>query len=170
MAIRSDSYGSVDEVAAFSQYLFDGNAVTFKESTQPTLTQVEKFIDRASSHINLALAEVGLTIPVTNTTAKLSLDDWVVSKAVEYVELTQRGAGFNDNENTRHISFRSMRKDAKEFVSSIRTALVDVGVTVNRELSRDLAFTGLTIQEDRTDPDDTGKEQPKFIRGQFEND
>jgi hypothetical protein len=167
MAIRDDSYGSVDEVKAFTRYLLGGQS-TFNSTTQPTITEVEKFIDRASGHLNVALSKAGFSTPVSNTTAALSLDDWVVARATEYVELTQRGQGFSDAEGSRYIAFRNMRKAAEDFVDTMQLGLKRLGVTVTYKASDGLAFTGLDAKAERDDPSDTSLAQPKFERGMWD--
>ncbi len=166
MALGADSYGTVVEVLAFTTYLLDGES-TFNSTSQPTLTQVEKFIDRASAYVNIALNTHGFTTPVTNTTAKLMLDDWVVGKATMYTELTLRGAGFNEEEGSRTSSFKSISNDAMEFVEDNALGLKRLGVTVGHALSDGLAFTALDDQDKRADPVDSSLEQPKFKRGLF---
>jgi hypothetical protein len=168
MTIRADSYGSAAEVIAFTKHLLDGQS-TFNSTTRPTGDEVEKFIDRASSYLNVSLSTAGLQSPVTNSTAKLICDDWVVQLASEYVELTQRGVGYNQEEGARYSLFSNLRKKADEFVGENRLGLARLGVTVTHELSEGLSFTGLTAQADRTDPTDTSKEQPFFSRKQFDN-
>lgn len=166
MAIRDDSYGSTGEVQAYTAHLLDGESA-FNTTTRPTGTQVEKFLDRASSYVNLALRNYGFSTPVTNSTAKLMLDDWVVNKATEFVELTQRGAGFNDGEGARSSVFSNMADEAMNFVKKNELGLKRIGVTVSERKSEGLAFTGLDDQDERSDPDDSSLEQPFFRRGQF---
>ena len=167
MAIRSDSYGSVAEVVAFTPHLLDG-ATTYSETTRPTLTQVEKFIDRASGYLNTALRNAGITTPVTNSTGKLMLDDWVVMRATEYVELTQRGTGYSDQEGSRTAAFHNMYASACDFADEIALGLKELGVTVDRNKSAGLAFTGQTVRSDRADPDDSSLAQPLIRRGLYD--
>lgn len=167
MGTRSDSYSSTGEVRAFTRHLLDAQS-TFNSTTQPTLTEVEKFIDRASGVLNLALSGKGLTTPVSNTTAKLACDDWVTERAVEYVELTQRGVGYSDGEGSRVASFRNLQKSAAEFAAINRLGFVRLGVTQTDRASDGLQFTGLDAHADRSDPSDTGLEQPLFTRHQFD--
>jgi|SRR3990167_6470110 len=168
MTLRGDSYGTVAEVLAYTRHLLDGEN-NFGNATRPTLTEVEKFIDRASGALNTALNTRGLKTPVTNSTAKLSLDDWVVSKAVAYIELTQRGTGYGEGEGNRAARFVSLNADALVFVKQAELGFKRLGVTENYRLSDGLAFTGQTAQADRADPDDSALEQPKFARGLFDN-
>ena len=106
MAIRADSFSSVDEVVAFTRHLLDGN-LSFNTTTRPTLLNVEKFIDRASACINIALYREGFTPSnvYANAVAKLVCDDWVTMMATKFVELTQRGTGYNANEGSRTDAF-----------------------------------------------------------------
>ena len=166
MAIRADSYGSVDEILAFTRHLLDGQE-EYNQHTRPRLAEVEKFIDRASGILNTTLEANGITSPVTNSTAKLAMDDWVVARAVEYAELTQRGAGYSDAEGSRINAFRSLNNSALDFVTSVLPGLKNLGVTVGYASSNGLAFTGMTAPDDRLDPDDSTLAQPKFKRGMF---
>ena len=167
MTLLTDSYGTVAEVLAFTMHLMDGES-NFNSTTSPTITEVEKFIDRSSAYVNISLQASGLSTPVTNTTAVLMLDDWVVSKASKMVELTQRGAGYSEGEESRTATFRAIGKDAAEFVADNLLGFKRIGVTVGHALSEGLAFTGLDDQDERDDPDDSTLEQPMFTRNKFE--
>jgi len=169
MALRGDSYGTVAEVQAYTQYLM-GWQSAFNSTTQPTLTQVEKFVDRASAAVNVALHTAGLAAPITNSTAKLLCDDWVTARASEYVELTRRGVGYSEAEGSRTVTLRGLYKDARDFVADARPGFVGLGVTETQRLSDGLQFTGLDAQADRDDRSDTGLVQPKFERGLFDAD
>jgi hypothetical protein len=83
--IGANSYGSVDEVRAFTRHLLDGSA-GFDTSTRPTLTEVVGFIDRVSGVLNSAIASGGFTVPISQATAVLACDDWVVTRAAAYVD------------------------------------------------------------------------------------
>ena len=166
MTVRADSYGSVVEVTAFTRHLLDGQTA-FNSTTVPTKTEIEKFIDRTSSYMNIALRTNGFAAPVTNSTAVLMFDDWVVDKASMLTELTQRGAGFSETEASRTTSFRTIADDAMEFVSDNVLGLKRLGLTVSEKLSDGLAFTALDDQDQRADPDDSSLEQPMFTRGLF---
>ena len=167
MAIRADSYGSVDEVTALTQTYLRGE-VEYNTLTQPTLTQVEKFIDRCSGVLNMALAQAGFAAPITNTTAKLSMDDWVTSKVAMYIEVSHRGSGYSGGENNRARLLDDLHSDAVEFVDDCALGLKLLGVTVTHAASESLTFTGLDAQDERSDPDDSSLEQPKFSRGLFD--
>lgn len=170
MAIRADSFSSTGEVRAYCRHLLDG-ADQFNTATRPTLTDVEKFIDRASGVLNLALAKSGLS-PAgvrANSTAKLACDDWVTAKAVGYVETTQRGSGSSGEENERFKITGSLSGSANKFVKDNNLGFKRLGVTVSHATSEGLVFTGETAAADRTDPSDTSLRQPLFKRGQYDD-
>lgn len=169
MTIRADSYSSTSEVKAMTRHRLNGQA-SFNSTTRPSGTELEKFIDRASGVMNIALAQHGF-LPanvITNSTAKLSCDDWVTMQAAKYVELTQRGTGFSDQEGSRIGAFKGLYKDAEIFVDMNKLGFQRLGVTQAFPLSAGLQYTGLTDQADRTDPQDSTLEQPFFRRRQFD--
>ena len=170
MTIRADSFSSAAEVTAYTRHLLDGQSA-FNSTTRPTVTELEKFIDRASGVLNVAIAAAGFT-PATiiaNSTAKLACDDWVTQKATKYVELTQRGTGYSADEGSRTAAF-DMGSDANEFIKMNALGFVRLGISQGYKMSDGLAFTGLDAQADRSDPDDTSLEQPLFSRRKFDND
>lgn len=170
MAIRADSFGTVAEVVSYTRHLLDGYT-TFNSTTRPTVTDVEKFIDRASGVLNVAIASHGFNPSAvrSNSTAKLACDDWVVQKATKYTEVTQRGTGYNADEGSRTAAF-SMERSAAEFVQQNALGFVYLGISQTYKASDGLQFTGITAQYDRSDPDDTSKEQPLFSRKAFDNE
>lgn len=168
MTIRADSFSSAAEVTAYTRHLLDGQ-VAFNSTTRPTVTELEKFIDRSSGLLNVALSAAGFAPSriYSNSTAKLACDDWVTTRATKYVELTQRGTGYSTEEGSRTKAFEN---DAGDFVAMMSEGFVNLGIeqTVGN-LSAGLQFTGLTVEGDRADPDDDSKAQPLFTRRKFEN-
>lgn len=165
MAIRADSYSTVAEVIGFTRHLLDGRA-TFDDYTRPTLTEVEKFIDRASAVLNVALASYGFAPAAVyaNAVSKLACDDWVTQQAVKYVHYSQRNTGiFSDRDEVFTMG------SASEFVQSNLMGFVNLGVTLGSPSSEGLIYTAMDVQSQRDDPDDTTREQPLFIRKQFDN-
>jgi len=169
MTLRADSYSTAAEVTAFVRHLLDGQA-SFNSTTRPTLTELEKFIDRASGVLNNALLGAGFSpsAVIANSTAKLACDDWVTMRAADYTELTQRGTGYSEADGSRIAAFRSLYKQASEFIKELRPGLVEAGITQSGRLSDGLQFTGLDAVSDRLDPDDSSLEQPIFTRRQFD--
>src|SRR5512139_2348602 len=170
MTLRSDSYSSTSEVKAVTRHLLDGQT-TFNSTTRPTLTETEKFIDRASGVLNLALSGGGFrpSAVTTNSTAKLACDDFVTTKAAEWAELSRRGSGYSEAEGSRTATFASLYKSAVDFVKANSLGFVRLGVTQGYKLSDGLAFTGMTVQSERSDPSDTSLEQPFAKRRLFDN-
>lgn len=162
-------YGTVEEVAAFTRHVFSGQP-GFSDETKPTITEVQKFLARACGVLNLALAGAGFTTPVTQATAKLALDDWVVARVAEYVEITLRGAGYNEQDGNRGSMFRNLAGAAKKFVDENALGFKNLGVPVSRELSVGLVNTALPAQDERSDPDDTSLSQPIFVRYIFDDE
>lgn len=169
MALRADSYSSTAEVTAFVHHLLDGQSA-INSTTRPSITELEKFIDRASGVLNVALANKGFDPAAVrvNSTAKLMCDDWVTMQASMYAEMTQRGTGFSDAQGSRTSYFKGLYKDAETFVDVNKLGIERLGVSQKNPLSAGLAFTGMDAQAQRSDPQDTTLEQPFFRRGQFE--
>jgi len=170
MAIRVDSFGSVAEVVSFTRHLLDGQT-TYNSTTKPTVTDVEKIIDRASGSLNTALAEIGFNPALVraNSTAKLSCDDWVVQEVAKQTELTQQGVGYSATEDSRVRAFNMGYKTVYDFVAKKKLGFVRLGIAQNYKMSDGLAYTGLDAQNIRTDRTNTALEQPKFERGQWSN-
>ena len=169
MSIRGDSYSSAAEVTAFTRHLLDGQ-VSFNSTTRPNLTELEKFIDRSSGLLNVALSAAGFAPSriYANSTAKLACDDWVTTRATKYVELTQRGTGYSDEEGSRTAAFKN---DTAEFISMMAEGFVNLGITQTVASTADgLQFTGMTVESERSDPDDTSRAQPIFTRHGFDNE
>ena len=166
MAIRGDSYSSTSEVKYVTQHLLDG-FTAFNSSSNPPAAAVEKFIDYASGQLNLAFWEKGFNPSVirANSTSKVAADAWVTAEAARWVEMTQRGQGYDEQEGSRTGGFKTLRDRADTFAKSNTLAFKRMGLTVADPSSQGLTFTGLTAPKDRSDPDDTSLAQPKFRRG-----
>jgi len=170
MAIRGDSFSSVNEVTAFTRHLLGGQSA-YNSTTRPTATEVEKVIDRASGVLNVALASVGFnpSSVYANSTAKLACDDYVAQEASKQVEITQRGVGYSSQEGSRVSAFNMKRKSAMEFIQENKLGFIQLGIAQNYKASDGLAYTGLDAQDIRTDTDNSALEQPKFSRGQWDS-
>jgi len=156
MAIGDNSYGSVAEVAALvGRYTSSGS---FSDSTRPTSTQVEKFIDRVSALVNVLLAEQGFAVPVGQADAKLALDDFVVEQAVQLCHAAN-GAGpyAPGSESLRGQSpMKVIMREAEGFIGEHAVGLEFLGATRTRA-----ATYGLACREE----DEAGDELvPPFSR------
>lgn len=169
MTIRADSYSSTDEIKAFTRHLLAGQS-GFNSTTRPTLTEMEKFIDRVSGVLNVALSQAGFRPSDfrSNSTAKLMGDDWVTTQAVKYTELTQRGTGYSEGDGSRIAGFSGLYKAAADFINDNRLGIQRLGVSQSYSQSQGLQYTGLESQNIRTDPADESLEQPNFRRNQFD--
>lgn len=154
MAIGANSYGSVAEVAALTgRYT---NAGSYDGTTRPTLTQVEKFIDRVSGMLNLLLAEAGFAIPVTQADAKLVCDEFVVEQAVQLCHGANGAGPFAPgSERLRaRTAFQIISGEASEFVSEHAVGFEFLGATRSRNLTY-----GLDV---RLEDDDGEDLEPMF--------
>lgn len=167
MALAADSYASVGEVAALVRHLLDGN-VSFTYDTRPNVTEVENFINYASGILNSALAKYGFTTPVTQATVLYALDGWVASKAAAWCEATERGAGYSDEGNQRVAVMAGLVGDAAEFVDMMAQGWIELGAGYSSNVGAGLTFTAMDKNSERSDPDNTSREQPLFSRRQFD--
>jgi len=156
MAISSNAYGSVDEVAALvRRYTDEGN---FTAETRPTEADVEGFINRTSAVLNVLLAEAGFAIPVSQSDAKQALDDFAVNQAVQLCHAAN-GAGpyAPGSEALRTQTPASIiLSEAEAFVSEHAAGLEALGATRDRDMTY-----GLQCREE----DDGGDEiVPPFQR------
>lgn len=166
MALRDDSYGTVNEVRALTRHLLDGQS-SFNGTTRPTLTDVETMMNRGSGVLNGALAAHGFSTPLTNSTAILLCAEWVVIHTVRLVELTQRGTGYSEADGSRIAGFS--QKSAMAWVKEMAPAFQGLGLTTAANPAHEgLMYSGLKKHSERLDPASTTYEQPKFRRGQFD--
>lgn len=171
MALRADAFSSTTEVIAFTRHLLDGQP-TFNSVTRPTIGEIETFINRASGGVNVAIWNAGFNPAVirANSTAKLDCDEYVTAVAVRSVELTKRAHGYDENMGSVTGGFGGLGAMApKNFIASRILAWKRMGLTVNNASSEGLVFTGDTAQKDRSDPDNSSREQPLFTRRLFDN-
>jgi hypothetical protein len=139
MAISANSYGSVAEVEALTPRYLDGGS--YDADTQPTLTQVETFIDRVSGILNVLLAQAGFVVPVTQADAKLALDDFAVDQAVQLCHAV-RGSGPYAPGSTELRGRRArtvILEEAYAFVERYAAGLEALGAERTRTLTEGLA-------------------------------
>lgn len=141
MTIGANSYGSVAEVEALTgRYTFEGS---YDNSTRPTLTQVEKFIDRVSALLNLLLAEAGYSIPITQADAALVCDEFVVEQAVQLCHGANGAGPFAPgSEQLRgRTAFEIISREAAEFVEKHAPGFAFLGATRERDMTYGLQAT-----------------------------
>ncbi|MBN1286157.1 MAG: hypothetical protein JXB47_12235 [Anaerolineae bacterium] len=170
MAIGANSYGSVGEVQAFTRHLLDG-ASAFNSTTRPTLSEVEKMVDRASAALNAGLAHMGFSIPIVQADAKLVCDEWVVAQVVNMVELTRESldwsgeAGVEADGNT-GAGFAGLSDSAMRFARQNGPGFKRLGCAVDDVVSQGLVFTGERAAGERGD--DAAVRTPRFSRSMFQ--
>ena len=166
-AVSTNDYSSISDVLAFTRHLMDGQS-TYNSTTRPSLSEVTRFLTRASALMNSALIGQGLAVPISQADAKAAVDDWVTAQTVEYIELTKRGVGYSEESGVR-TAFKDLSKNARNWAKDNRLAFIRLGVTESHKKSDGLVFTGIDAQEDRVDPDDNSLAQPKFKIGLFDS-
>jgi hypothetical protein len=166
MTTEAWAYGTVAEVQALTRHLLTGGV--FDEISRPTIGEVEIFINYASAQLNGALAGAGFTVPVTQSTVLYELDAWVVAKAAMYVELTQPGAGYSDDQTSRTAVFERLAQMASEYVAMNANGWQELGAAFSSTTGAGLSFTAMNKRSERTDPTVTTREQPLFRRRQFD--
>jgi hypothetical protein len=170
MSLRADSYGTVAEVQALCSYMLGGESA-FNSTTNPTLTTVETFVNRASGALNVALAGLGITtLPITNSTAKLSCDSWVVERAAEYADYIHSGQRIlRELQDGRIVGLRALQASANAEAEALYPGFVALGVSASGEYAgAGLKFTGEDATDQRDDLSDTSLRPPRFKKGMFD--
>ena len=161
MAIGTNSYGSVAEVTALTaRYLIGG---TYTTATRPTLAQVEKFIDNASSTLNVMLAKAGFTIPITQADAKAACAEIVIEVVVDLCHAANStGRFFTDRALERGVNpMKAIRDDMAAWVEMQAPGLEALGAARSTSQLDGIAFRGT---------DEAGNEIfPIFQRDGFNN-
>jgi hypothetical protein len=168
MAVDEHSYGSIDEVAALTRVYLGGES-TYNSTTRPTLDEVEAMVDRASGVLNVALANAGFGIPVAQADAKKACAEWVVGKVATLIELAQPAQPRDGRPNRRASAFNALHAEAADWVAEYAVGFANLGVSRTQPEGQAISFTGETAQSDRPDGSNSGLEQPKFTRGQFDS-
>lgn len=123
-------YGSVAGVAAFVKHMTNA-AGTFDTTTEPTLVEVEAFLDQACDTLNGYLARNRYVIPVTAARAVDVLARYANLGAAAFCELSQRSAGYSDDENRRENKFLTLFERAESYIAS--GALQALGAAVQTD-------------------------------------
>ncbi len=90
--IGANSYGTAAMVAGLSKrYTAAG---FYSAATNPTLTQVESWIDQVSGTVNVLLSEQGFTIPLTQPDAKLAIEAIVVEAVTDLAHAANSAGRF----------------------------------------------------------------------------
>lgn len=133
MAIALNSYGTAAGVASLTpQYVnLNGAFDNYPDGTNPKLSTVESWINQISAALNVALANAGFVIPVTQADAKEMLASFVEGHAAMMVR-SVNGAGKFAASNERPLAldefFLELAEVANEWVGAKATGLKALGV------------------------------------------
>jgi hypothetical protein len=123
----SNSYGSAAGVASLTKVFT--NAGSFDTTTLPTLANVVSWIDEVSAIVNTALAAQGFTIPVSNATAILALQNLVQQYVSDLCHAANTsGRFFTERALERGVSaMTTIRKEIYAWVEDNASGLENLG-------------------------------------------
>ena len=130
MALKDNSYGSLTGVASRAPRW--AKAGTFDDTTAPTGTQVEGFIDEVSALVNIHLQELNFEIPITQADALL-LMQMFVNDEVASIVLGLHGSGrfapkSGKSAGKGESRFVRILNDFREFITIHQYGLAKIGV------------------------------------------
>jgi len=152
----ANSYGTVAEVAALTPgYTESGD---YDTTTRPTEAQVERFIDRISAVLNVILAGLGFSIPISQEDAAMMLAEFVTDHAAYLCHGVNRAGPYAPgSEQLRGRSpFEIIRKEAEAFLENHAAGIEALGATRSSHMSDGLAC--------RTETDSGTTLEPPFQR------
>lgn len=159
------AYSSVNEIAPMVRHLLDGSSA-FSTTTTPTAEEVTTILRRLSGVLDTALAAAGFSVPIDDPTAKLSCDEWTLRQAVAELRAMYPHMGLGEQETPRRPDVFA---EAMAFAKMQAQAFRNLGLAVTTVTSEGLTFTAYDKHSQRSDPDNSTLEQPKFRRGMFDN-
>jgi hypothetical protein len=130
MAINPNSYGSAAGIAVFARSYANADQ-EFTDSTTPTLTQVETWIDEVSAILNVELADLRFSVPVTQSDAVRMLDSFVNQETAALVlgMHNQGRFGPTDRGGSNPGRFAILLSDIKEFLHQTAGGLEAIGAS-----------------------------------------
>lgn len=157
----ASAYASASHVAPFNSNLLNG-ASAFSGSTNPTLNNVNIFLQNAFADINTKLNGCGYDTPVASTAnyfnALRDLSTWYAAARVEFVRINLT---LSPDERTRGQVFQEMYDDGKKALCEGDLTLAGLDRT-----SQGALFVGGTKKSDKsTQTSDTDRISPAFFRG-----
>ena len=152
MAVSSRSYGSANGVAGYvGVYTIAGS---FSTATNPTLANVEAWIDQVSALLNTALAKRGFTVPLTQADAVLaakSLVEQLVSDLAQAANSS--GRFFSERFLERGVSnWAVIRNDISNWVEEYASGLEELGETRGSPSATDIGFRDSDAGGNATNP------------------
>jgi|GEM_PF-1240266 hypothetical protein len=159
MPLATNAYGAVSDVAALTSR-FTNNGI-YDASTRPTISQVETWINRVSSTLNILLAEQGFQIPITQADCVLTLALFVSTQVADLCNYANSAGRFFQNQNYTVGPWQTIQKEAAAFIAEHAAGFEALGAP--------RATLGLNGLDART-LDDAGDDiEPWFARKQFGN-
>lgn len=140
MTIGANSYGDTGIIAALTPR-WAGAGGVFGVSTQPTLTQVEHFVDQVSAALNSILSKNGFTIPVTQTDCVLMLAAFVEQEVAAIVEGIHGSGRFGPTSKTVTKSrWAVIMEDVEAFIEANTVGLVRMGAARPYSIAAEIAY------------------------------
>lgn len=157
MSVSARSYGAVTDVAALTPRFTNNGA--YDTTTRPLHAQVESWIDRVSSTLNILLAEAGFQIPVTQADCALTLALFVATEVADLANYANSAGRFFQNQNYVTGPWQAIQKEAADFIAKHAEGFEKLGAT--------RAAAGLNGLDVRTTDDSGANIEPWFARKQF---
>lgn len=159
MSVSARSYGAVTDVEALTPRFT--NIGAYDTTTRPTLVQVERWMDRVSSTLNILLAEAGFQIPITQADCALTLALFVSTEVADLCNYSNSAGRFFQNQNYVTGPWQAIQKEAAEFIGKHAEGFEKLGAT--------RSASGLNGLDVRTTDDNGADIEPWFSRKQFGN-
>lgn len=135
-------YGSLEGVAALVRRYVTTTGV-FDNTTNPKLNAVNRWLDQASSALNICLRSSGFATPVTLPEAKDALDGFVESMVAAACEGVNGSGRFGPTAKSPGGMGRfhnTLSKEACEFVTDMATGLELMGVPRTNNFAEGIAY------------------------------
>lgn len=153
MAIGANSYGSVAGVGVLVPR-WSGAAGDFADTTRPTATTVEGWIDEVSAILNSVLAQNGFTVPVTQSDALLMLGSFVNEEAAAIVEGINGAGRFGPTGKKpgKQGRFALMLADVEGFIGANARGLEQLGAARPNSITASIAYRSVDESGNATAP------------------
>jgi len=162
MSINANSYGTLAGTGALVPK-WSGGGSDFADTTRPTATQVETWIDQVSAILNGILSESGFSIPVSQADAVRALTMFIEEEVAALVVGVNGHGRMGPTAKGKTVGgrFRLVLDDVKGYVEAMAVGLERMGATRTYN-----AMAGLDFR----DTDESGDEtHPIFQRSAFGN-
>lgn len=157
MSVGANSYGAASDVAALAKRFTSSGS--FTTTTNPTLAQVESWIDRVSATLNILLAEQNFHVPITQADCQLMLALFVSTEVADLCNYANSAGRFFQNQNFVTGPWQAIQREAAEFIEKHAEGFEKLGAARTAE--------GLNGLDARTTDDAGNRIEPFFSRTQF---